>query len=190
MEVRKQSGSNTVDVAEAVEEALPVLNRELPAQTRLSIVKDSSHFIKESVEDVENALILGAIFTIFIVFLFLNSWRSTVITGLTLPVSIISAFIIMKMLGLLEEGEGVVIFPEGTYYKKRMGPGHRGLIRIVLSHIDSLFIPVGIRYTERTVRTHVLISIGKPVGDLFYGNSQEMTDYIMKKIAELSGLQE
>jgi HAE1 family hydrophobic/amphiphilic exporter-1 len=99
MEVRKQSGSNTVDVAEAVEKALPELNRELPGQTKLSIVKDSSHFIKESVEDVENALILGALFTVFIVFLFLNSWRSTVITGLTLPVSIISAFIIMKVMG-------------------------------------------------------------------------------------------
>lgn len=99
MEVRKQSGSNTVDVAEAVEKALPILNRELPGRTKLSIVKDSSHFIKESVEDVENALVLGAVFTVFIVFLFLNSWRSTVITGLTLPVSIISAFIIMKIMG-------------------------------------------------------------------------------------------
>ncbi len=99
LEVRKQSGSNTVDVAEAVEKALPVLNRDLPGQTKLNVVRDSSRFIKESVEDVENALVLGAIFTVCIVFLFLNSWRSTVITGLTLPVSIISAFIIMKMLG-------------------------------------------------------------------------------------------
>ena len=99
LEVRKQSGSNTVDVAEAVEKALPIMNRELPGQTKLNVVRDSSQFIKESVEDVENALVLGAIFTVFIVFLFLNSWRSTVITGLTLPVSIISAFIIMKMLG-------------------------------------------------------------------------------------------
>jgi len=99
LEVRKQSGSNTVDIAEAVIEALPVLNRELTEQTKLTVVRDSSEFIKESVEDVKNALILGAIFTVFIVFLFLNSWRSTVITGLTLPVSIISAFIIMKILG-------------------------------------------------------------------------------------------
>ena len=99
LEVRKQSGSNTVDVAEAVIGALPALNSELPGQTKLSVVRDSSVFIKESVEDVEDALILGAFFTVLIVFLFLNSWRSTVITGLTLPVSIISAFIIMKILG-------------------------------------------------------------------------------------------
>jgi hydrophobic/amphiphilic exporter-1 (mainly G- bacteria), HAE1 family len=99
LEVRKQSGSNTVDVAEAVKAAIPKLNAELPGQTTLSIVRDSSTFIRDAVEDVKTTLVLGAIFTIFIVFLFLNSWRSTVITGLTLPVSIISAFIIMKLLG-------------------------------------------------------------------------------------------
>ncbi len=99
LEIRKQSGSNTVDVAEAVKAALPKLNQELPAQARLSVVRDSSIFIRDAVEDVQTTLILGALFTISIVFLFLNSWRSTVITGLTLPVSIISAFIIMRSLG-------------------------------------------------------------------------------------------
>jgi len=99
LEIRKQSGGNTVDVAEAVKAALPRLNRELPGRTRLSVVRDNSTFIREAVEDVQLTLILGALFTVFIVFLFLNSWRSTVITGLTLPVSIISAFIIMRALG-------------------------------------------------------------------------------------------
>ena len=99
LELRKQSGSNTVDVAEAVKAALPVLNQELPGQTRLSVIRDSSLFIRDAVEDVKNTMILGAIFTVMIVFLFLNSWRSTVITGLTLPVSIISAFIIMRAMG-------------------------------------------------------------------------------------------
>ncbi len=99
VEIRKQSGSNTVDVAEAVKDALPALNGELPGQTRLAVVRDASEFIREAVDDVKTTLILGAIFTVFIVFLFLNSWRSTVITGLTLPVSIISAFIIMRIMG-------------------------------------------------------------------------------------------
>ncbi len=99
IELRKQSGSNTVDVAEAIKTALPKLNQELPGEAHLSVVRDSSLFIRESVDDVKNTLVLGAIFTIFIVFLFLNSWRSTVITGLTLPVSIISAFIVMRVLG-------------------------------------------------------------------------------------------
>jgi hydrophobic/amphiphilic exporter-1 (mainly G- bacteria), HAE1 family len=99
LEVRKQSGSNTVAVAEAIKAELPLLNKELPGQTRLRVVRDLSLFIDESVEDVKTTLLLGFIFTVFIVFLFLNSWRSTVITGLTLPVSIISAFIIMRALG-------------------------------------------------------------------------------------------
>ena len=99
LEIRKQSGSNTVDVAEAVKDALPALNGELPGQTHLAVVRDASEFIREAVDDVKTTLILGAIFTVFIVFLFLNSWRSTVITGLTLPVSIISAFIIMRIMG-------------------------------------------------------------------------------------------
>jgi HAE1 family hydrophobic/amphiphilic exporter-1 len=99
LEIRKQSGSNTVDVADAVKAALPRLNEELPGQTRLMVVKDMSTFIKDSVEDVQNTMILGGIFTVLVVFVFLNSWRSTVITGLTLPVSIISAFIAMRLLG-------------------------------------------------------------------------------------------
>ncbi len=99
LEIRKQSGGNTVDVAEAVKGALPALNRELPGQTRLDVVRDSSEFIRDAVEDVKTTIVLGALFTVFIVFLFLNSWRSTVITGLTLPVSIISAFIVMRILG-------------------------------------------------------------------------------------------
>ena len=99
IEIRKQSGGNTVNIAEAVKAALPKLNQEFDGQVRISVVKDLSVFIRDSVEDVRNTLILGAIFTVLVVFVFLNSWRSTVITGLTLPVSIIAAFIIMRVLG-------------------------------------------------------------------------------------------
>ena len=56
--------------------------------------------IRDSVEDVQTTLILGGILTIFIVFCFLNSWRSTVITGLTLPISVISSFIVMNFMGM------------------------------------------------------------------------------------------
>jgi HAE1 family hydrophobic/amphiphilic exporter-1 len=99
IEIRKQSGGNTVSIAEAVKAALPRLNREFAGRANIAVVKDLSTFIRDSVEDVRNTLILGAIFTVMVVFVFLNSWRSTVITGLTLPVSIIAAFIVMRMLG-------------------------------------------------------------------------------------------
>jgi HAE1 family hydrophobic/amphiphilic exporter-1 len=99
LEIRKQSGGNTVTVAEAVKSALPKLNQEFTGRAQITVVKDLSTFIRDSVEDVRNTLILGAIFTVMVVFVFLNSWRSTVITGLTLPVSIIAAFIVMRLLG-------------------------------------------------------------------------------------------
>jgi HAE1 family hydrophobic/amphiphilic exporter-1 len=54
---------------------------ELPADTSIQVVRDTSTFIRESVADVQNSLVLGGLLTIIIVFLFLNSWRSTVITA-------------------------------------------------------------------------------------------------------------
>jgi len=96
LDIVKQSGANTVEVADGIYQAVDEMNAQLPAHIRLRIVVDSSTFIRESVEDVQVTLILGGILTVLIVFLFLNSWRSTVITGLALPVSVISAFIVMK----------------------------------------------------------------------------------------------
>ncbi len=99
LDIVKQSGANTVEVADAVEHAVEGINRELPAHIRLRKVVDRSVFIRDSVEDVQVTLLLGGLLTVLIVFLFLNSWRSTVITGLALPVSVISTFIVMRALG-------------------------------------------------------------------------------------------
>lgn len=100
LDVLKQSGVNTVEVVDAVKKTAAQLQKEMPPGMKLSIVRDGSVFVRESLQDVRQTLILGAIFTIFIVFLFMNSWRSTVITGLTLPISVISSFIVMKVLGM------------------------------------------------------------------------------------------
>lgn len=99
LNVLKQSGSNTVAVADGVKKLVSDLASELPQGVSIQIVRDASQFIRDSVEDVQTTLILGGILTVFIVFCFLNSWRSTVITGLTLPISVISSFIIMNALG-------------------------------------------------------------------------------------------
>ena len=99
LDVVKQSGANTVEVADAIHKAVAAINAELPPHIRLREVVDRSTFIRESVDDVQVTLVLGGLLTVFIVFLFLNSWRSTVITCLALPVSVISTFIIMKSLG-------------------------------------------------------------------------------------------
>src|SRR4051812_26045657 len=95
IEVLKISESNTVAVADSVRSVLKDLETVLPADVKTTVIRDQSQKIREALLDVEVTIVLGAVLTIFIIYLFLNSWRSTVITGLTLPVSIISAFFIM-----------------------------------------------------------------------------------------------
>lgn len=99
LEVLKISGSNTVQVADNIKSVLGEIERQLPADVQLRLTKDDSRRIRSSLEDVQLTIGVGAVLTILIIYLFLNSWRSTVITGLTLPVSIISAFFAMWVLG-------------------------------------------------------------------------------------------
>ena len=100
VDILKQSKANTVEVVDNVNRAVEKLRAEMPAGTEIQVVRDSSTMIRESVADVKTTLVLGGLLTVFIVFLFLNSWRSTVITGLTLPISVISSFIAMYFLGM------------------------------------------------------------------------------------------
>ncbi len=100
IDITKQTKANVVGVVDAVRAAVDELRPLMPPGTEIQIARDTSVFIRESVAEVQNALVLGGILTIIIVFCFLNSWRSTVITGLTLPISVISSFIIMYFLGM------------------------------------------------------------------------------------------
>jgi len=98
IDVLKQSGANTVDTVDAVTREIARIEQELPAGTTVEMVRDGSIWIRDSVADVKETLVIGALLTVLIVFCFLNSWRSTVITGLTLPISVMSAFIIMNFM--------------------------------------------------------------------------------------------
>ena len=88
---------------------------------------------------------------------------------------------------LLGEGEGVVVFPEGTYYRNRMGPGHVGLIRMIMSRSKVPFIPTGVRYEARGCYTEVQIKFGRPIYKDSSANADLFVDQIMKEIARLSG---
>jgi HAE1 family hydrophobic/amphiphilic exporter-1 len=99
VDIVKLSGSNTVAVADSVRAAVEELARRLPSDVRMRLTRDDSDRIRESLADVQNSIILGAMLTIGIIYLFLNSWRSTVITGLALPISVISAFFGMWIFG-------------------------------------------------------------------------------------------
>ena len=93
IDVKKSRGYSTTDVAERIRARVTELQRELPAGTRLDIVRDAGTRVAESVSDVQRTLLEGAALTVLVVFVFLRSWRSTVITGLALPVSVIAAFV-------------------------------------------------------------------------------------------------
>jgi HAE1 family hydrophobic/amphiphilic exporter-1 len=99
LDILKVSGANTVQVADAVKQELARLQATLPQGTQLSVVRDNSVRIRQSVSDVIHELLIGAVLTIIIVMLFLNDWKATAITAFALPVSVVSSFILMSALG-------------------------------------------------------------------------------------------
>ena len=99
LEVRKSQGENTIEVVDGLNAAVAQLRPQLPKGFALEVVRDASRPIRVSVQNVRQTLLEGALLTVAIVFLFLNSWRSTVITGLTLPISLIGTFLVMYMFG-------------------------------------------------------------------------------------------
>ena len=99
LSVQKAQDENTIAVVDGLNKAVAAMQPQLPPGLRLELVTDGSRPIRVGVENVRRTLIEGALLTVLIVFLFLNSWRSTVITGLTLPISIIGSFLFMNLFG-------------------------------------------------------------------------------------------
>ena len=97
--VYKQQDANIVNTGEAIKEAMEELRKTLPAGVELRLIYAASDFVKNSLRGLQRTLIEGALLTIAIVFLFLHSWRSTVITALTLPIAVISSFIAVYAFG-------------------------------------------------------------------------------------------
>ena len=99
LQVQKAQDENTIEVIDGLVKAVADMKAEVPAGLQVEPITDTSRPIRVSVNNVRQTLIEGAILTVLIVFLFLNSWRSTVITGLTLPISLIGTFMFMNMFG-------------------------------------------------------------------------------------------
>jgi hydrophobic/amphiphilic exporter-1 (mainly G- bacteria), HAE1 family len=100
LDILKQSGANMVEVVDGVKKSVEKLRKDLPPGVELTMVRDASIPTRESLADVKETMLIGGLLTVIIVFCFINSWRSTVITGLTLPISVISSFIIMNAMGM------------------------------------------------------------------------------------------
>ncbi|MCV2348652.1 efflux RND transporter permease subunit [Paucibacter sp. Y2R2-4] len=99
LSVQKSQGENTIEVVDGLMRALKEAAPITPKGIKTEINRDNSRAIRVSVANVQRTLFEGAALTVLIVFLFLNSWRSTVITGLTLPIALIGTFLFMYLFG-------------------------------------------------------------------------------------------
>ena len=99
LQVQKSQDENTIQVVDGLNKARDEMQNLMPKGWKLENVTDGSRPIRVAVDNVKRTLIEGALLTVLIVFLFLNSWRSTVITGLTLPISVIGTFLFMNAFG-------------------------------------------------------------------------------------------
>ena len=99
LQVQKSQDDNTIAVVDGLKKTVEEISKTLPPGVKLEQINDSSRPIRVAVDNVRRTLFEGAALTILIVFLFLNSWRSTIITGLTLPISIIGTFLFMNLFG-------------------------------------------------------------------------------------------
>jgi HAE1 family hydrophobic/amphiphilic exporter-1 len=167
--VQKQSGTNTVAIAEKVKKVMERLqNGVLPPDITVSKVRDSSVYIRDNVDDVMVSLIFGGLLAVLITFLFLRDGRATIIAGLAIPTSIVSTFFLMKSMnftlnnmsllglslavGILIDDAIVVIenivrhMEEGSTPMEAAGDGTQEISLAVLATTFSLlavFVPVG-----------------------------------------------
>ncbi|MEO6277812.1 efflux RND transporter permease subunit [Roseateles sp.] len=99
LSITRSRDSSTVSVAVAARALLKEVEKDLPKGTTLEITQDGGKDAENSLDNVTHALVFGAGLTIFVVYAFLNSWRSTLITALSLPTSVLAAFIAVWLLG-------------------------------------------------------------------------------------------
>ncbi len=168
LDIVKGKENSTTAVSDAIRARVAELQKTLPAGTRIAFVRDAGIRVTRSVHNVEETLLEGALLTVLVVFLFLNSWRSTVITGLALPVSVLSAFVpllifgftlnVMSLMGLsLAIGiliDDAIVVRENIVRHVEMGKdhmkaSHEGTDEIGLAvtattfSIVAVFVPVG-----------------------------------------------
>ena len=168
IDIVKSKGYSTAFVANAVKARLTVLRPTLPQGTQIDVVRDAGVRVENSVRNIKETLFEGALLTVFVVFLFLISWRSTIITGLALPVSVLAAFIPLWLLGFtlntmsllgLSLAIGILIddaivvrenivrhieLGEDHYEASRKGTDEIGLAVAATSFsIVAVFVPVG-----------------------------------------------
>lgn len=102
LNIYRQTGSNTIAVVEAIKKRMDSLNTEMgnyPGKPQLSLIRDGSVWIQANITDVKESIIMGILLAVGVVYLFLGNFRSTIITGLALPNSLIGSFVLMAAAG-------------------------------------------------------------------------------------------
>jgi HAE1 family hydrophobic/amphiphilic exporter-1 len=92
MEIRRQSGANTVEVIEGVKKSLARVQAQLPADVKVEVIRDQSAYIYAALHEINVHLVLGSILACLVVLAFMRSWRSTVIAGVAIPASVVATF--------------------------------------------------------------------------------------------------
>ena len=98
LDIRRQSGANTVEVIDGVKAVLPRVAAQLPNDVKLEVIRDQSRYIEAALHEIQKHLILGSILASLVVLLFMQSWRSTLIAAVAIPCSVISTFGMMRAL--------------------------------------------------------------------------------------------
>ena len=98
LDIRRQSGANTVEVINGLKAALPRIGAQLPEDVKLEIIRDQSRYIEAALHEIQTHLILGSILASLVVLVFMRSWRSTLIAAVAIPCSVISTFGMMRAL--------------------------------------------------------------------------------------------
>src|SRR5918999_1657737 len=171
LQITKAKGYSTTDVSDKIRAKIEELKKKVPPGVQIEIVRDAGVRVATAVRNVQEALLEGAVLTVLVVFLFLNSWRSTVITGLALPVSVLASFIAvwafgftlntMSLMGLsLAIGiliDDAIVVRENIVRHVEMGKDHyraarEGTDEIGLAvaattfSIIAVFVPIGFMY--------------------------------------------
>lgn len=168
LDIIKSREASTTAVSDLVRARVEALGAMLPTGVKLELVRDSGTRVRNSVRNVEETLVEGAVLTVLVVFLFLNSWRSTVITGLALPVSVLAAFVplyalgftlnIMSLMGLsLAIGiliDDAIVVRENIVRHVEMGKDH-----LTASHEGTNEIGLAV-----TATTFSIVAVFVPVG--------------------------
>jgi len=98
LDIRRQSGANTIEVINGIKRELPKVIAQLPSDVKVEVIRDQSRYIESALHEIQKHLVLGSILASLVVLLFMRSWRSTIIAAVAIPCSLVSTFGMMRAL--------------------------------------------------------------------------------------------